>query len=46
MFERLGTPAKDKHLFIANGVHYVPPPDMIRETLAWFDRYLGPVRRK
>jgi eukaryotic-like serine/threonine-protein kinase len=46
MFERLGTPAKDKHFFIADGGHYVPPPDMIRETLAWFDRYLGPVRRK
>ncbi len=26
--------------------HVIPRNDAIRETLAWFDRYLGPVKRK
>lgn len=28
----------------AEGVHYVPRYTLIRETLDWFDRYLGPVK--
>jgi len=44
MYERLGTPPDRKRLVIVGGVHYVPRNILIRETLDWFDRYLGPVR--
>ena len=44
MFDLLGTPPEHKRLVIVDGVHYVPRNDLIRESLAWFDRYLGPVR--
>jgi hypothetical protein len=30
---------------IAIGGHFIPRPLVIRETLEWLDRYLGPVRR-
>jgi dipeptidyl aminopeptidase/acylaminoacyl peptidase len=43
--ELLGTPPEDKHLVALDGGHV--PSDrqgMIREVLAWFDRYLGPVK--
>jgi len=44
MFELLGTPAADKkHLFYDTG-HFVPRNELIRETLDWLDRYLGPVK--
>jgi hypothetical protein len=40
----LGTPEKDKKLVLLDGGHIVPrSKDIIRETLDWFDRYLGPV---
>jgi hypothetical protein len=43
MFRLLGAPEKDKrHVFFDSG-HIVPRIDMIRETLDWLDRYLGPV---
>ncbi len=44
MFDLLGTPPDQKRHVIAGGVHYVPRTTLIRETLAWLDRYLGPVR--
>jgi dipeptidyl aminopeptidase/acylaminoacyl peptidase len=43
MYELLGTPAEDKRHFVAESGHIVPKDDLIRETLAWFDKYLGPV---
>lgn len=45
MFRLLGAPEKDKRLFLWDGGH-VPPnrQNHIRETLDWFDRYLGPVK--
>jgi dienelactone hydrolase len=43
LFRLLGTPAQDKRHVIFEGGHQVPRPDVIRETLAWLDRYLGPV---
>ncbi len=43
MFELLGTPAADKRWRVFPGGHSVPRVEMIRETLAWLDRYLGPV---
>lgn len=44
MFALLGTPAQDKRHVLYEGGHNVPHVDLIRETLAWLDRYLGPVR--
>ncbi|MCG6989659.1 MAG: protein kinase [Gemmatimonadetes bacterium] len=43
MFDLLGTPPEDKRHVIAEGSHYVPRPVLIKETLDWLDRYLGPV---
>jgi pimeloyl-ACP methyl ester carboxylesterase len=45
-FELLGTPASDKRHVIAPGGHFVPRELLIRETLDWLDRYLGPPRRE
>jgi dienelactone hydrolase len=42
MFELLGTPASDKRLYLADSDHWIPRNDLIRESLAWFDKYLGP----
>jgi eukaryotic-like serine/threonine-protein kinase len=44
-FQHLGTPAADKKQLIYDGGHDVPRTELIRETLGWFDRYLGPVRQ-
>jgi pimeloyl-ACP methyl ester carboxylesterase len=44
-FDLIGTqPAKKRHI-IAVGGHFIPRDLLIRETLAWLDSYLGPVRR-
>jgi formylglycine-generating enzyme required for sulfatase activity len=44
MFDMLGTPAEDKLLVLLDGGH-VPGSvtEIIRESLAWLDKYLGPV---
>jgi len=41
MFNFLGTPVKDKKLIIYEGGHLVPRSELIKETLAWLDKYLG-----
>jgi eukaryotic-like serine/threonine-protein kinase len=43
MFELLGTPPEHKKQMTYPRGHSVPRTDMIKETLAWLDRYLGPV---
>ncbi len=43
-FRFLGTDEADKVHFIAEGGHTIPLVDLTRETLDWFDRYLGEVR--
>ena len=43
MFELLGTPAEHKKRLIFPGGHSVPRTEMIKESLAWLDQYLGPV---
>ncbi len=43
MFRLLGTPARDKRHVLYNTAHKVPSNALIQETLAWYDRYLGPV---
>jgi dienelactone hydrolase len=44
LFELLGTAPADKKRLVYPGGHSVPRTEMIRESLAWLDRYLGPVR--
>ena len=44
MFDLLGTPAQDKQLKLYETDHLPPRNEFIKETLAWLDRYLGPVR--
>jgi dienelactone hydrolase len=44
MFELLGTPAEHKQLKLYETDHIPPRNEFIKETLAWLDRYLGPVK--
>jgi dipeptidyl aminopeptidase/acylaminoacyl peptidase len=44
MFDLLGTPAKDKEMKVYEADHFIPRNEYIKETLAWLDRYLGPVK--
>jgi eukaryotic-like serine/threonine-protein kinase len=44
LFKALGTPASDKRLALFNAGHLPPQNEIIRETLDWYDRYLGPVK--
>jgi len=41
MFELLGGPKAQK---VFDCAHIVPRNDLIRETLGWLDKYLGPVK--
>jgi dienelactone hydrolase len=43
LFRLLGSPAKDKKHVVFDSGHVPPWPDVVRETLDWLDRYLGPV---
>jgi cephalosporin-C deacetylase-like acetyl esterase len=45
MFALLGTSAEHKRQIIYDSSHLVPRSELIKETLAWLDRYLGPVNR-
>lgn len=44
MFELLGTPAEHKKLILYETDHIPPRVEFIKETLAWLDKYLGPVK--
>ena len=44
LFRLLGTPDADKKWIVYDGGHFVPRDALVKETLAWLDRYLGPVR--
>ncbi len=44
MFDLLGTPMKEKKIFIYETGHLVPRTDFVRETLMWLDHYLGSVK--
>lgn len=43
MFDLLGTPEEHKKLVLYDTDHMPSRNGLIRETLAWLDRYLGPV---
>jgi eukaryotic-like serine/threonine-protein kinase len=45
MFDLLGTPPEHKRLVLYDSDHIPPRNEFVRETLAWLDRYLGPVER-
>jgi len=42
MFDLLGTPAEHKRRLTYERGHTVPKTELIRESLAWLDRYFGP----
>jgi dienelactone hydrolase len=44
VFKLLGTPEKDKKRIIYPGGHLVPRSELMKETLFWFDKYLGEVK--
>jgi eukaryotic-like serine/threonine-protein kinase len=44
LFELLGTAAPDKDLRVFEAGHVPDPRDIIRESNAWLDRYLGPIQ--
>ena len=44
MFDLLGTPKENKKLVVYDTDHFVPRNEFMKETLAWLDRYLGPVK--
>jgi pimeloyl-ACP methyl ester carboxylesterase len=44
MFSLLGTAPKDKKFIVYEAGHLVPRTDLIKESLNWFDHYLGPVK--
>jgi len=45
-FNLLGTPPAMKRHVLDEGGHFLPRPMMVRESLGWLDRYLGPVPRR
>jgi dienelactone hydrolase len=44
MFDLLGTPPENKRLILYETDHIPPRVEYIKETLAWLDNYLGPVK--
>jgi len=44
-YRLLGTPEADKKLISYEGGHFLPRPELVSESLAWLDRYLGVVAR-
>jgi hypothetical protein len=38
------TPPRDKVLRVYDSDHSVPRTELVRESLAWLDKYLGPVQ--
>jgi len=46
VFRLLGTPQVDKRRVVYDAAHDIPENEMIKETLNWLDRYLGPVKVK
>jgi hypothetical protein len=44
MFRLLGTPAEQKRRVVYDTAHDIPRNELIKESLNWLDRYLGPVK--
>ncbi|MGZ5493666.1 MAG: alpha/beta hydrolase family protein, partial [Thermoanaerobaculia bacterium] len=45
MFRLLGTAERDKRRIVYESGHGLPRTEMIKETVAWLNRYAGPPRR-
>jgi hypothetical protein len=45
LFRLLGSPVRDKRNVLLDSGHVGPTHQYMKETLDWFDRYLGPVSR-
>jgi len=46
LFRLLGSPSRDKRHVLFESGHVPPWPDVVRETLDWLDRTLGPVQKR
>jgi eukaryotic-like serine/threonine-protein kinase len=44
LFELLGTSPDKKRQYVYETGHFVPHNELIKETLDWLDKYLGPVK--
>ena len=44
MYRLLGTPSEHKRRVVFDTGHDIPRTEMIKESLNWLDRYLGPVK--
>lgn len=44
MYRLLGTPTEDKRRVVYDTGHDIPRTEIIKESLNWLDRYLGPVK--
>jgi cephalosporin-C deacetylase-like acetyl esterase len=44
MYDLLGTAKEDKRLALFETDHFIPRKELIKETLNWLDKYLGPAR--
>jgi hypothetical protein len=44
MFDLPGTPPEHKRLILYETDHIPPRIEFIKESLAWLDKYLGPVK--
>src|SRR5450432_2241 len=44
MYEFLGTPKENKKMIIYPSGHLVPRTEFVKESLQWYDQYLGPVK--
>ena len=44
MFNLFGTPGKDKKIIVYDGGHLVPKAELMKESLLWYDKYLGAVK--
>ena len=44
LYRALGAPQRDKRHVVAEGGHWPPQDLLVKETVDWLDRYLGPVR--
>jgi dienelactone hydrolase len=44
LFQLLGAPKEHKRQVIYDTGHSIPRTEVIKETLAWLDRYLGPLK--
>jgi len=45
LYELLGTAPEHKKWLVYENGHSVPRQDLIKETLHWLDKYLGPVQK-